>query len=345
MKRVVLVIILAAIAIGGAVVYRHRHPGEAKAGESKPGGPGTTEAKLAEEKAAEEETRIKHDEKGRVVVVMDDETQGNIGLLVAKPTAGQITPELKGYGRVLDPAALAALVTEWASAQAAAAASSNEFARLKTLAPQGNASERALQTAEAAARRDQLASQSARDRLAWSWSKGVADQADLPGFVQSLNAHQTALVRIDLPAGETLKTPPLGVRVATLSGGSGEAEYLGAASSVDPQTLGRGTIFLLKTNALELLAGEPLTGYLKLPGEPLAGAVVPHAAVVRAEGGGWVYVLNSGGASFTRLPVALDHPVEAGWFLTEGVTTNDYVVVTGAQVLLSEELKASIKSD
>lgn len=102
------------------------------------------------------------------------------------------------------------------------------------------------------------------------------------------------------------------------------------------------SIFLLKTNALELLAGEPLTGYLKLPGEPLAGAVVPHAAVVRAEGGGWVYVLNSGGASFTRLPVALDHPVEAGWFLTEGVTTNDYVVVTGAQVLLSEELKASI---
>jgi hypothetical protein len=41
----------------------------------------------------------------------------------------------------------------------------------------------------------------------------------------------------------------------------------------------------------------------------------------------------------------LDHPADGGWFVTKDVTTNDYVVVTGAQTLLSEELKASLKPD
>ena len=88
-----------------------------------------------------------------------------------------------------------------------------------------------------------------------------------------------------------------------------------------------------------------MTGYLKIPGEPLAGVIIPRGAVIRTEGAGWVYVLNSGAESLTRIPVALDHPTEAGWFVTENVTANDHVVVTGAQTLLSEELKASIKAD
>src|ERR1041384_5049991 len=113
--------------------------------------------KPAEEKPAAEEPAIKRDEQGRVVVRMSDETQGNIGLLVGKPSASTVAPELTGYGRVLDPAPLAALLSELASARAAQAASSNELVRLKTLAGNGNASERALQAAEAAALKDQLA--------------------------------------------------------------------------------------------------------------------------------------------------------------------------------------------
>ena len=88
-----------------------------------------------------------------------------------------------------------------------------------------------------------------------------------------------------------------------------------------------------------------MTGYLKVAGEPLAGVIIPRDAVVRTEGGGWVYVLNNGAESFTRIQIVLDHPKETGWFVSQGVATNDYIVVTGAQTLLSEELKASIKAD
>jgi len=331
-KRTILLIIIGA-ALGGSGVWL------AKRGE--------TAKPAAEKPAAEEEakTTITHDANGNVVIGMSDEMQGDAGIVVENPAPAQFSPEMKGFGRVLDPAPLAALMTELASDVAAAAASGNELARLKTLANQGNASTRALQTAEAAALRDQLAIQSAKDRLALSSGRAVAEQQNLTAFIQSLTAQEAALVRIDLPAGETLPSPPTGARVVTLSGNSTEAEYLGAAPGVDAQTQGRGFLFLIKPNALQLLPGQGVTGYLKQPGEPLTGVIIPRDAVVRTEGKGWVYVLNEGGEALTRKEIALDRPTETGWFVTRDITASDHVVVTGAQVLLSEELKASIKAD
>lgn len=330
MNRAILVLVLVLAVVGG-IIWKKKS--------------GAEDAKPAEEKPAAEESRVKRDEEGRVIIKMDDEVQGNIGVLVAKPAAAKLSPEVKGYGRVLDPTSLATLLTELATAQAAYSASSNELIRMKTLTGQGNASERALQSGEAAARRDQLAIQSAKDRFSLLWGKQIADQPDLPAFVQSLTSLNAILVRIDLPAGEILKSPPAGARLETLSGNSVEAEFLGPAPNVDAQNQGRGFIFLIKANALRLLPGEAMTGFLKIPGEPLAGVIVPKGAVVRTEGTGWIYILNSGGDSFTRMPVSLDHPREAGWFVAHGVTTDDYIVVTGAQNLLSEELKATIKAD
>jgi hypothetical protein len=262
-----------------------------------------------------------------------------MGLKVAQPAAAQVGRELKGFGRALDPAPLAALATELATAWAAVAASSNELARLTTLAGQGNASTRALQTAEATAQRDQLAVQSARDRLALSWSRAIADRTDLPALVQSLVSLETTLVRVDLPVGEVLARPA-GARLTTPAGEAGEVEFLGPASGVDPQMQGQG--FLLRTlpKSPRLLPGQAVVGYLKVPGEPLAGVIVPRDAVVRAEGAGWVYVRGEKDAeSFTRTEIVLDRPVESGWFVTRAVAATDYLVVNGAQQLLSTELK------
>jgi hypothetical protein len=282
---------------------------------------------------------VSRDEEGNAVVTMSDEMQGDAGIVVANPVAAQLAPELKGYGRVLDPTPLGASMTELALARAAYAASSNELARLNILSAQGNASARALQTAEAAALRDQLAVQSANERLVLSWGRTVAEQHDLAGFIQALTRQEKVLVRIDLAAGENFQTSATSARLTTLSGSSVEAEFLGAASAVDPQTQGRGFIFLAKTGEAQLLPGEAVTGFLKLPGEPLSGAIVPRSAIVRTEGKGWAYVLGKTGEAFTRREIALDHATDTGWFVTNRVTAADHVVVTGAQTLLSVELK------
>jgi hypothetical protein len=330
-KRVIAVLLFVLVAVGVVFFVKRDHKGEGKPAEEKP----------AEEPA----TRVTHDEAGRIVVKMDDETQGKLGLLVEKPAAAELPPELKGYGKVLDPAPLAALATELATAQAAAAASMKEFSRLKTLTGQGNAAEGKLQAAEAAARRDELAVQSAQDRLLLSWGPAVGDQTNLNAFIQPLTLQKAALVRIDLPAGETLNPRPKRARVAPLSGKFAEVSFLGTTANVDPQTLGRGAFFLMQPNELGLVSGEAITAFMELPGEPVSGVMIPSGAVVRPEGRAWIYIMDKGADAFTRTEVALNHPTSGGWLVTEGVTTNDYVVVTGAQMLLSEEMKSSLKPD
>jgi hypothetical protein len=330
-RAIVLVIFVAAGFAGGVLWMKKQAAAPAPAGES------PAAAAPADKEAGG--PQVSRDTNGHAVITMSSKTQKDLGLLFKSLTAFQMNPELKGYGRVLDPAPLAALMTELASGQAAYTASSGELVRLKTLEGQGNASARALQTAEAAAARDLVALQSARERLVLSWGKAVAEQKDLPTLIHLLTSLEASLVRVDLPVGETLKDPPAGARIATLSGPSADADLLGGAPSVDPQMQGQGFIFLLKPNSLRLTSGEAVVGYLKIPGEPLAGVTVPREAVVRVEGAGWMYVVNAGGEAFTRIEVPLDHPTEAGWFVTKGVTASDHVVTTGAQQLLSMELK------
>lgn len=330
MKRAIPLILIGAL-IGGGAVWVKQH-GDA----AKPAAEATAEKSASDEPEPPHATR---DADGHVVIAMDDEIQGNMGILVAQPVATELAPEIKGYGRVLDPAPLAALLNELATAQVTASASANELTRLKALESQGNASARALQSAEVTAVRDQLAVQSARDRIALSWSKAVADQKDLMEFVRTLTSQDAALVRIDLPAGEVMDSAPDSARILTMSSQLVKAGFLGAAAGVDPQFQGRGFVFVVKPNSLPLVAGQAVTGYLKMAGSPRVGVIIPRESVVRTEGAGWVYVLNKSGDEFTRTEIALDRPVEAGWFVTKGVTANDYVVGTGAQQLLSIELK------
>ena len=339
MKRVILLVVVIAAGFAGGVLWmKHREAAASPPAAEHPATPAPADKEAAG-------PQVSRDRNGNAVVTLSSKTQKDAGILLKSLTAFQMSPELKGYGQVVDPAPLVALITELASAQAAYTASSGELARLKTLEGQGNASARALQTAEAAASRDLLANQSARERLTLSWGKAVADQKDLLAFIHELTSLETALVRIDVPVGQMLKEPPGGARIANLSGASADAAFLERAPSVDPQMQGQGFIFLLKPNSLRLTSGESVAGYLKIPGEPLAGVIVPREAVVRTEGAGWMYVLNQGGESFTRIEVSLDNPTEAGWFVTKGATASDQVVTTGAQQLLSIELKGAGASE
>ncbi|EEF58193.1 efflux RND transporter periplasmic adaptor subunit [Pedosphaera parvula] len=317
-----------------------KKPAEAPTkGEKKP-----AETAAKDEKNPAEESRVKTDANGNTVIAVDDETQKRIGLKVEPLTATELTPEVKGYGSVVDPSPLTVAINDLATAEAAYNASSKELERLKTLKEQGNASDRVLQAAEAAAVRDQLLIQSAKDRLTLAWGKAIAEQKDLPEFVKLLTSLDSALVRINLAGGENLDSNPTSARILKLSGNPIEAQFLSIATTVDPQTQGQGFIFIVKNNEARLRPGEAVTGYLKVAGEPIKGMVIPREAIVRSEGKGWAYV-QTGETVFTRREVPLDHLIEKGWFVTEGFAPNDRLVVAAAQALLSEERKGLIKAD
>lgn len=292
------------------------------------------------EKAAEPESHVQRGPDGAILVTLDAATQKLMGLQTTALEPARLSPELKGYGRVLDVSPLAALVAELTTAQAASDASQAELQRLKTLAGQNNASQRALQAAEAAAVRDQTQVASARLRLLAAWGSAIAERKDLPAFVQSLGSLESALVELDVPAGQPVPSLPTGARLFTLADPSQpiEARFLGPAPMVDSQLQGRGFLFRVEPNPLRLAPGAALEGLLSFPGEAQPGVVLPRSAVVRFNGAAWVY-LQTADQTFRRAEVELQCPLDTGWFVPDRLKPRDKVVTVGAQQLLSEELK------
>jgi hypothetical protein len=285
------------------------------------------------------ESRVRRNAAGEVVVTLDAAAQEHLALVLAPPAPARLPREVKAYGRVLDPAPLAALLTELLSATAALDAATKEWQRLKGLHEQGeNAPKRAVEAAEAARQRDQLAADAAHLKLVTGWGQAVASQPDFPAFVKSLARQETLLVRLDLPAGET-SAPPIGARLFALTAPdqSMAARFLGPAPDVDSQAQGQGFLFLVMADS-GLRPGQALIGQIAQPGEPLSGLLVPPSAVVRAGGRAWVYVQDAA-TNFIRRAISLDHPADGGWLVTHGLTARDRLVITGAQMLFSEELK------
>jgi hypothetical protein len=323
-------IIIAVLLVAGGILWIKPHRLAARAAEPAP-------AKSAE---APEGPKLSRDADGNVVIGISEKARDDMGIKAEKPAATQLAPEIKSFGRVVDPGPMSAIRTELEMAQAAYTASSNELARLQVLQAQGNGSARALQAAEAAATHDRLAIQAVRDRAAASWGPVLAELPDLPGLIRSLTSGEAILVRIDLSAGEPVPSRPENARIVTLNGETAKAHFCADAPTVDPRWQGHPFLFLIKPATFKVVPGEAVTAFLELPGEPLKGVVVPREAVVRAEGEAWIYIPLPSKDGVKRVPVSLDHAVNAGYFVTKGVTVENEVVVVGAQQLLSTELKA-----
>lgn len=271
-------------------------------------------------------------------VHLTKDQQSAAGLIISKPQPAEQAPEIKGFGRVLDASSLATLQAEIEIADSAAAASTKEWERLKSLGE--NAAARALETAQAAMIRDRAASQAARARLVAGWGKALSERADLSALTQSLLSQDAALARVDLPAGERLQGSPAAVRVAPVSDPTAwlVAEVLGPATATDPQSQGQAFLILIRDHPPA--PGAALTVRLTASTETQKGFVLPGRAVIQHESGLFVYVQTADEA-FVRKPVEVSTREGEDVFIKSGIDANDRVVVTGGQQLLSEEFKDS----
>jgi len=164
-----------------------------------------------------------------------------IGLKYAAPETIKLAPEIQGFGRVLDPTPLVALVAEIEAVRVAATASEKEFARVQKLhSENANASAQAVETAEAAMQRDRTQLAAAQAHLLVGWGRALTRQADLAALLRALAAGDAALVRIDVLSGEAPAQPPAVARVGPLAneGELHEVAVLGVAPSADPQAQG-----------------------------------------------------------------------------------------------------------
>lgn len=259
------------------------------------------------------------------------------GIKLARPATASLAPEVKGFGRVLDATPFLSLLAEGETAATAHEGSLTELNRLKKLnAADANVSTQAVEAAEAAEARDRTALSSARARMSSTWGHDLAGAASAP-IMEALEKGG-CLVRIDILPGDSAVTAPKAATVSLF--GSDEvypAEILGVASTADPQMQGTSYVALVREH--QLPAGASLRATVTGAGEAAKGLVVPRSAVVYHQGSAWVYVLGEEDTFFRRL-VTLGRSTPEGVVITEGLTEEDQVAITGPQQLLSAELQA-----
>ena len=283
---------------------------------------------------------------GETILTLDVATQKRIGLEIASPAAADWQPEIKAYGRALDPAPLMDLLADLGRAQITFDSSHQELERAKQLKQDKNISEKAFQDIEATYRQNLATVSVARFKIETAWGKRIADMTGKivvpPGTLRKPDidldklAAGGGLIRVDLPAGERL-TEPHAARIETLAKQElpVTARYFDVLPVMDPQTQQQGVLFL--NDAPErLIPGEAVTAFIKTGDEPLKGVMIPASAVLRHLGKGSIFV-QAGETNFFRREIPLDRPVAEGFFCAD-LSPADHVVVKGAQTLLSAEL-------
>jgi hypothetical protein len=300
-----------------------------------------------EERVTSAPPKISHTSGGQVVVELTRDEQARIGLETAGLTAVTQSQELTAYGVVLDPAPLATLNAEVASARAAVEASRAEYERARLLhSEQQNVSLKDFEAARAKFQADEAQFSLVNLRVANEWGAKIAAMApvDRARLIDALTKRAAGLVRISLPPGQSFAQEPTQARVAALGFDNQPlvTDSIWFAPSVDSHLQGQSFLMIIQTHGFPLRPGTAVSAQLVSPGTARPGVVIPEAALVRTGDSAWAYVQIAPTQFEGRQVVVTSHAAR-GWFVTSGFTAGDRIVVTGAQALLSEELKSQIQ--
>jgi hypothetical protein len=269
--------------------------------------------------------------------------------------------EKAAYGEVVDiqpllerRAAYNQMLADRRVAVATLEASRQDYERLRTLREQQRyVSEQDLVVAKAkwegdVARADGIDAQlrDLRGQLAQSWGPRLTAWALDGGsdIFERLVAREQVLILVSLPAGDALPAGDDHIYV----GRDGDraryvrADVVSAAPATDPSF--QGETWYFRADAGALRTGMRVDAAVPAGNATTAGVSVPVSAIVWQGGVPCAYVQLDDERFIRR---TLSAYVESGgtWFVRDVLKPGDRVVVTGAQMLLSEELRWQIPEE
>jgi hypothetical protein len=135
---------------------------------------------------------------------------------------------------------------------------------------------------------------------------------------------------------------PISLAPVSVPGEARSARFISAAPQTDAML--PGVTYFYVVGAQGLRVGMRVAGQLKLGSKMREGVVVPSAAVVWHGGKAWAYVKEEDDL-FVRKEVSTSQELANGWFDAGHFQAGDEIVVSGAQLLLSEEQKFQIRNE
>jgi hypothetical protein len=288
---------------------------------------------------------------GETVVVVADDVQRASHIDVAPLTAVVIQPENTAYATVVDLQPLfdlrnrlAAARADYDTLRAQAGNSHAQYERSRVLFEDDrNVSQKSLQDARAVMQADQAKLQSAEAAqsgldatMRQQFGDALASAARAPAsdLFERLLTGRTVVLRVTLPADYN-GTAPARITVDAPDGQPVAAQKLSASPQGDPAVQGN-PYFYAAGRALPV--GTHTAAHVPASNRSESALVIPERAVVWYGGQPWVYVRTAPNR-FTRRYVPASSPDDQGFVVTDGFHAGDDVVMHGAQLLLSQELR------
>jgi len=298
---------------------------------------------------------------GISIVSLSPAVQENSGIRTGKVESMLYQDEIKSFGSVVSMDTLIVAKTrlqnlqaELASARASQEQHQTQYERLKALnADDKNVSDLVVQEAYVLANNAKVIVNSklleinnVRTSIELSWGDSLAklalnNQAD--SLFEKLLSKKNVLIQVSFPygaydpqIGDTIQITPLNSRHTI------KADFVSAATEAD--VIGVGKTFYYSAPSTHLRIGMRVAVETSVNKSTKSnGVVIPSNAVVWYAGVPWAY-FKQGEDQFVRKPISADTEVDKGWF-NKGVDTSSEVVISGAQLLLSEEFKYLIKNE
>lgn len=231
----------------------------------------------------------------------------------------------------------------------------SEFERLKALNQDNkNVSDKALAGAAANTKSDETKITAAEsnaknisDSIRQLWGDTLAQHAINPktsDLLQALISNKRVLIQTTLPfdAAEPKQNSSIMIAPTAAPSHTMSAQYVSPAPLTNSTIQGKTYFYHAVTN--ELRAGMQINATTATSSKKSNGVIVPNNAIIWYAGKPWVYQ-KTGADQFSRKPIHTNIEVDDGWFYQGHLKANDEVVISGAQLLLSEEFKSQIMNE
>jgi hypothetical protein len=293
---------------------------------------------------------------GRTLVRLDPTAFRRAGIRTEKLERAAQPETIDAFATVTDLRSLAELSAsmqaaqaQLAIAQAKLAASRAQYDRARRLfEDQQNVSAAQVQSSQAAFAADEAALTAASAQVEASrasarldWGAELADAlstSDPPrrALVEDLLARRELLLEVVLPPDAAGAQVLMQGQVKLDDRRAQPIRLVSPAARADPRFTGRSFLYRTRPDPA-LLPGTTFAVQLET-GRRVEAASVPVSALVWWQGRAWIFVRNEAG-DFERHEVPADRAADSSTLLAD-LASGTEVMVQGAQVLLSEELRA-----
>lgn len=321
---------------------------------------GTVESETDEAGEDEEESprrTLLFDGEPAVKLTAEEQRRSGIRMAPVEPTSYQAEDRI--YGDVINILPLLRLRARFEQARAALAiadarlqVSMQEYERLRGLNAQASViSIGRMRQAQSRWEVDQAQRSAAETLIAniraqavQEWGVVLTATALEDDFerLQRLASRDDVLLRLSVTSGEKLSSATDAfVDAAGNRREAREVRFISVAPQTDP--LSQGETYFFAAPAEDLRTGMRISAWIARGDELSAGLLIPGAAAVWYAGRPWAYVQVDDDLFARRMLPAANIP--GGWFVRDGFSASEPVVISGGQMLLSEEFRWQIPAE